>query len=114
MDGTVYEIGFGPETITITITGSAYTNTDEVHNRAFVRINDTNYYNPASLTVEAGASIYARAYGGGSLAGRAAVYFNGSNKGTTYSFTADKDITIKLSAFGSGSNYYGTVAITTQ
>ena len=101
IDGTAYSIKFASDVV-VTITGSGIHGTKKM---AYVEIDGTEYTSAATVTVPAGTEIYCVTigFGGG-------VYLNGTKlEGAKYTFNAESDVSIALSASARG----GKAEITT-
>ena len=101
INGTAYSIKFSSDVV-VTITGSGIHGTKKM---AYVVIDGTEYTSAATVIVPAGTEIYCvtRGFGG-------EVYLNGSSLGVSeYTFNAESDVSISLSASARG----GKAEITT-
>ena len=99
--GTAYTIKFASDVV-VTITGRGMHGTKKM---AYVEIDGTEYTSAATVTVPVGTEIYCvtRGFGGG-------VYLNGTKlEGSEYTFNAESDVSIAMSASAKG----GKAEITT-
>lgn len=103
VDGTAYSIKFSSDVV-VTITGSGIHGTKKM---VYVEIDGTEYTSAATVIVPTGTEIYCNATRGSG----GEVYLNGSALGVSeYTFNAESDVSIALSASARG----GKAEITTK
>lgn len=121
VNGAAYDISFGPQQCTITITGSGKTQNGS-GTYAYLKYGISYYAAPTIITVTKGVKVTLSANCSTNLGTRTKITENGTiiaqgsgNSGAVYVYTVTSDITVDLNVhrYSTTNKYYSTIDITT-